>query len=424
MLKYSLKFSLKNKTPEPQLVRARLSFHSQRIELYTGVKATIDEFDGVRIKKRSDERNKRLSELERKVESIFTDFEYLHKRYPTKDEFKNLFNQGKENLSIPENDLTFVDLIDKYMAEKSESKQWERNTIKNYTRLRNNLSYFNNSIKLNNVTEKTLRDLTKYFLTNPKDKHGNPKKPHVNFTVKREINDYKRILAWGEKKGYYNGSAHKEHEQIFKGTSERLSELVYLEWEELMELYSYQFNSDRLSRVRDVFCFCCFSSLRYSDVAKLKKTDIRKDSIIVATKKTTDPLIIDLNQYSEAILKKYENVELENNLALPVISDQKTNKYLKEIGEIMNWDSPIKIHHFIGNKSVEEYVLKKNVISTHAARRTFVISALRLGIPVEVIIKWTGHKDYEAMKPYVKIVDELKKSQMNKFNLAPNLPPK
>ncbi len=424
MLKFSLKFSLKNKTSELQPVRARLSFHSQRIELYTGVKATIDEFDGVRIKKRSDDRNKRLSELERKIEEIFADFDYLHKRYPTREEFKNLFNQDKEAPSVPENELTFVDLIDKYIAEKSESKQWEYSTIKNYNRLRNNLVFFNKTIKLKNVTEKTLRDLTRYFLTGPKDKYGKTKKPHINFTVKREINDYKRILAWGEKKGYYDGNAHKEYEQTFKGTSERLSELVYLEWEELMELYFYQFNNDRLSRVRDVFCFCCFSSLRYSDVAKLKKTDIRKDSIIVATKKTTDPLIIDLNQYSEAILKKYEDIEFKNNLALPVISDQKTNKYLKEIGEIMNWDSPIKIHHFIGNKSVEEYVLKKNVISTHAARRTFVISALRLGIPVEVIIKWTGHKDYEAMKPYVKIVDELKKRQMNKFNLPPNLPPK
>jgi hypothetical protein len=31
-------------------------------------------------------------------------------------------------------------------------------------------------------------------------------------------------------------------------------------------------------------------------------------------------------------------------------------------------------------------------------------------------MKWTGHSDYKAMKPYVKIVDALKESEMDKFN--------
>jgi hypothetical protein len=37
-------------------------------------------------------------------------------------------------------------------------------------------------------------------------------------------------------------------------------------------------------------------------------------------------------------------------------------------------------------------------------------------VPSEVIMKWTGHNNYEAMKPYVKIVDELKRTEMNKFD--------
>jgi len=171
--------------------------------------------------------------------------------------------------------------------------------------------------------------------------------------------------------------------------------------------------------VRDVFCFCCFSSLRFSDVQKLKKADITEDYIRVVTKKTTDPLIIDLNDYTKAILNKYKDKTFDNDLALPVISMAKTNLYLKEIGEILNWDTLVKEQYFIGNQMYEEFYPKKAVISTHAARRTFVINALRLGIPSEVIIKWTGHKDFSALKPYVKIVDELKASEMNKFNFTP-----
>lgn len=43
------------------------------------------------------------------------------------------------------------------------------------------------------------------------------------------------------------------------------------------------------------------------------------------------------------------------------------------------------------------------------------MNSLRLGIPAEVIMKWTGHSDFTAMKPYVAIVDELKKANMAKY---------
>lgn len=55
-------------------------------------------------------------------------------------------------------------------------------------------------------------------------------------------------------------------------------------------------------------------------------------------------------------------------------------------------------------------------MSSHIGRRTFIVNGLYLGIPAEVIMKWTGHKDYQTMKPYIAIVDVLKKTEMNKFN--------
>lgn len=77
------------------------------------------------------------------------------------------------------------------------------------------------------------------------------------------------------------------------------------------------------------FCFCCFSSLRYSDVSKLKKTDIRDGYFLIATEKTADPLAIDLNNFSQIILDKYKDVEFQKDLALPVISMAKMNEYLQ-----------------------------------------------------------------------------------------------
>ena len=105
-------------------------------------------------------------------------------------------------------------------------------------------------------------------------------------------------------------------------------------------------------------------------------------------------------------------------MALPVISNQKMNDYLKDIGKAMKFDTPIREVYFKGNKRYEEVKPKYELLTTHCGRRTFVVNALTLGIPSEVIMRWTGHSDYESMKPYMKIVDKLKKSEMSKFNMT------
>ncbi|MGL5261855.1 MAG: site-specific integrase, partial [Bacteroides sp.] len=194
-------------------------------------------------------------------------------------------------------------------------------------------------------------------------------------------------------------------------------EVIYLTWEELIYLFDYDFKEKRyLERVRDVFCFCCFTGLRYSDAKKLTREDIFNDYIEIVTQKTTDRLKIELNDYSRSILSKYEDDPLLGHKALPVISNQKMNEYLKEMGRLVGFDTPTRIVYFKGNKRFEEVKPKYELLATHCGRRTFVVNALYLGIPAEVIMRWTGHSDYKSMKPYVKIVDDLKASEMSKFN--------
>ena len=51
-----------------------------------------------------------------------------------------------------------------------------------------------------------------------------------------------------------------------------------------------------------------------------------------------------------------------------------------------------------------------------APARTAIVNALSLGIPPSVVMKWTGHSDYNAMKPYIDIVDSIKAESMAKYN--------
>lgn len=427
MLKYSVKFSIKNNSEDqPTPLRMRVSYNAMRVELYPRINIKPSRWDDKkkRIKGNAILNNK-VTKIENVVIEIFEQYELLHKRYPTKEELKELFAERMlKNTEKASKKLFFYQLIEYYIDEKSPAKQWSKLTLKKYEKLRNHAYYFDKKLEVKKITAATLRDLMNYFKAGPKDSTGQRKAPHRNTTIKRDLDDYKRILKWGRDKGYYNGKADEEFEQTYKGTKEKLSDLVYLEWDELIELFYYDFSDKpHLGKVRDVFCFCCFTSLRFSDVENLKKTDIKNDKIHIATKKTTDPIVIELNDYAKIILNKYKDVSLEKDLALPVISMTRTNIHLKEIGNILEFNTPVKEIYFIGSERNEIVYPKKEVLSTHAARRTFVINALKLGIPSEVIIKWTGHKDFENLKPYVKIVDELKENEMNKFNLSPFSPP-
>lgn len=239
-----------------------------------------------------------------------------------------------------------------------------------------------------------------------------------NTTISKYMSFVRWFLRWAYNKGYNPTRVHETFKPKFKGVGGNIKEVIYLEWEELIKLYSFRFpeNKPSLSTVRDVFCFCCFTGLRYSDVAKLQKNDVKKNAIRIVSKKDVDGLIIELNKYSRAILDKYKDIELPKGLALPVISNVKTNEHLKTMGKLAGIDEPQRIVYFKGNKRFEEVLPKYALLTTHCGRRTFIVNGLRLGVPSEVIMKWTGHSDYKAMKPYIKIVDKLKVAEMDKFN--------
>ena len=92
------------------------------------------------------------------------------------------------------------------------------------------------------------------------------------------------------------------------------------------------------------------------------------------------------------------------------------NKYLKELGKQCGFDTAIQVVYYKGSVRVEETVPKHELICTHTGRRTFICNALMMGIAPNIVMKWTGHNDYNAMKPYIDIADKAKEDAMRLFN--------
>ena len=124
------------------------------------------------------------------------------------------------------------------------------------------------------------------------------------------------------------------------------------------EFFDEQGLNDYVSYLRDVFLFQCFTDLRYSDVFNLRRSDIKGDHIEVTTVKTSDSLIIELNNHSKAILDKYKDVVFENDKVLPVITNQKMNDYLKELAELAEIDEPVRQTYYKGNERIDEVTPK------------------------------------------------------------------
>ena len=99
--------------------------------------------------------------------------------------------------------------------------------------------------------------------------------------------------------------------------------------------------------------FCGFP-LRYSDVARLRLSDVKREAkppyISIVTKKTTARLHIELNKYALSILDKYKDLELPKGRALPVISNVKMNEHLHEAAEIAGLDEPIRVVSYHSGK--------------------------------------------------------------------------
>lgn len=354
--------------------------------------------------------NRTIEEYKSLINEVFARYELLEKRVPTPQEVKDLFNDmiGKASLLDESGNLDLWNVFDLFTEQVGEKNQWTTSTFQKFRTLRHHLKSFCPTLSFPSLTEEKLQDFVAYYY----------KKDFRNTTISKQLAFLRWFLRWAAQKGYYNGDLHDTFKPKLKGISVDSKEIIYLSQEEVKQLQEFQFQpmQEALERVRDVFLFQCFTGLRYSDVAKLRRSDVKKGVVHVVTKKTVDGLRIELNKHSQAILDKYKDCTFPGDKVLPVISNEKMNAHLKTLGQVVGLDEPTRIVYFKGNQRHEEVYPKWYLLTTHVGRRTFVVTALQLGIPVEVIMRWTGHSNFEAMKPYAKIVDELKEKSMSKFD--------
>jgi len=402
-------------------IRMRVNFASKRIEFTTGYRIDSAKWDADKqrvkngcsnkLKQSASEINASLLEYYTEIQSIFKRFE-VEDVMPTPEQIKKAFNALHKPVSEepkPKKEALpcdFFQVFDDFVEDCGRQNNWTDSTFEKFAAVKNHLTNFREGLTFEFFDERGLNDYVGYL---------RDVKEMRNTTIGKQLSFLKWFLRWAFKKGVHQNNAYDSYKPKLKSTQKKI---IFLTWDELNRLREFKipFNKQALERVRDVFLFQCFTGLRYSDVFNLRRSDIKGDHIEVTTVKTSDSLIIELNNHSKAILDKYKDVAFEDDKVLPVITNQKMNDYLKELAEMAGIDEPIRQTYYKGNERIDEVTPKYTLLGTHAGRRTFICNALALGIPPQVVMKWTGHSDYKTMKPYIDIADDIKANAMSKFN--------
>jgi len=365
--------------------------------------------------------NKRIETIASQLPIIYNDALGLNKPITSKLllDHLNSFLLLAENTQIKAANTpqqkSVIDYLPIFIADETKNKDWSANTRKKFATFTKLLGAYSPKLKFEDITDDFLTNLKKYF---------SEQLDFNNSTNYKYMVLFHWFLNWCTQKGYNTNLSYKNLKLKYAGLGDDIKQknLIFLTWDELQNLNNLDLsNKKRLEQIRDIYCFCCFTSLRYSDIKNLKKNDIKTDNnnnlyLEILTLKTIQAARIELNKYALAIWNKYKDQELINNCLFPVPTNQKLNQYLKEVAKLAGLKSKETYVKFIGEERIDKHFEKWELITCHTARKTFITNAMYLGIAPEIIMKWTGHKDHKSMKPYLKIVDEQKRTSMDKFN--------
>ena len=244
--------------------------------------------------------------------------------------------------------------------------------------------YGRTDMYLKDITPEFIDKYIAYFKIDRKCGHN---------TTAKYIRNFGKILNWARKNEWMTSNPLAN----IKLTVEPVDK-EFLSEEELYAIKQKEITIERIALVRDIFVFCCYTGLAYSDVKALKPENIVSISgrlnIKIRRKKTNQEAFIPLLPPALTLIEKYRThpASLIKGVLFPVLSNQKMNAYLKEVADIS--------------------MVSKN-LTMHTARHTFATTVtLAEGISMESVSKMLGHADMTITRHYARILDKTVAAEM------------
>jgi len=383
------------------LLYARITVNQKRLNVSLKKKITVSIWDP-KLKKakgksaEAKQINQYLTQVNAQLFQIYQDLNFKNQLITAQLIKSNFLGEG-------ENHKTLNEIIG-YHSSKMKTT-FAKGTIINYGITENYISKFleqkrkTSDIYLNQLDYKFLCDFED-FLHNLWPK-GHPKALGQN-TVIKHIQRLRKLVTLSFHLEWINKDPFIRWKPIFEKTNRQ-----FLSDNELSNLETYDFISERLDRVRDLFIFSCYTGIAYVDLMKLTKNNIAigidgNQWIITKRQKTKTPVKVPILERTKAIIDKYDNhpITQVTGMLLPSITNEKLNVFLKEVA------------NFCG--------IKKN-LTFHMARHTFATTVtLTNGVPIETVSKLLGHTKISTTQIYARVIERKVSDDMNALKLILN----
>ncbi len=389
-------------------IRLRITYCGNRMDLYTGLTIAPEKWidtaivDGEKVvvqqvKKNckssqgytASQINEALEERVRFLDKLFED--YGEEEYtPTPEEVRDRFNARFGAVIVKKE--TFFTIFDQFMRRQGKDASWQSTTYQKFRTVKKHLQNFDKQL--------TFQKLDADGLVKYRDFLWETEKLN-NASTNKQLDFVHQFLAWAEKNGYCNTN-YKE----FKAKMKTLEKDIFaLTDEQLQAIKDFQFN-DELDR---------YHTLEYTRDCFKVQVDWDGKTISVPVKKTRDFVKIPLHETAMKILEKYKDEIFDKDRALPILTDQRCNVNIKQVGKLCGLVEPRTIHTMVGMTEKTETKEIYKYLSFHCGRRTFISRMLSSGVEAPVVMSMTGHKRYEAMRPYIRILDPAKRDAIDKL---------
>ena len=200
--------------------------------------------------------------------------------------------------------------------------------------------------------------------------------------------------------------------ESYKVPAEIYGTPIYLTLEERNILFNAAIESERLSKVRDIFVFQCLTGARVGDLCRLTKSNISNNMLSYIPRKTKEgkpvTVTVPLSPKAQELLSRYD---MPDGRLMPFITDQRYNEYLKELFEKVELNRIVTRQHPTTREP--ENVRLCDIASSHMARRSFVGNMFGK-IDSAIIASMSGHvANSKAFTRYYDVSKELQQQAIN-----------
>ena len=391
---------VKSSRTNQHTLRLRVTHDSNRIDLRTRIRIEPQLWDKKKQKVKQgynvngvsyNDVNSNINTYIKYVDDYFHQCE-LMQRDPVLTDLRAKFNYAFKQTNEQRSSEFFL-LFNDFIKEQSGVKGWGKDMVDVYTRLRDKLQKFSPNLTFLTLNTKNLEAIKVHL-----------SESMYNDALKKNLAYLKSFVKWAKEKHY---TVCEEFDSYKPKLPKGHISVKYLSLDELDRIYNLKLKEgSALDQTRDFFIFQCYTALRYSDLKQLRPDNITKSEdgtfiLRLLTEKDDDDVTYRLAKRAVDIYKKYSTHIYDGGRLFPVLSNQKYNEHLKELGKIAGLRGEWIDYEYRLNELIEVHTPKSD-LSTHTARRTFVVTALNQGVTAEKIMQITSHSDYNAMKPYIK----------------------